>query len=256
MDILAERVASAIVVARTTLLLLVASAIVRASAERGSAPLTNLLLSYVLDLADGHHLHLLDHLQRRFIHLQVLMSGEVATASWLHEGTATMLRLSFNEVAPVVRLKSCLTFEPMDRQSSVDLLGLNELLKLLDLGLESKVGTLQVLDVLVLRFHGHDLHVEALGHGCILLHNRDAVGESCLGSSLAGLCSICLLRSSLSSRLACSCLDEVMLNDSCSGSINAEAGMHSRVERLRAQVKRDLRHVLVLDFACDSRVLN
>ena len=167
-----------------------------------------------------------------------------------------MLRLSFNEVSPVMRLKSCLTFEPMDRQSSVDLLSLNELLKLLDLGLESKICTLQVLDVLVLRFHGHDLHVEALGHGCLLLHNRDAVGEWPLGNSLAGLRCRCLLRGSLSIRLACSCLNEVVLDDGRSGSINAEAGMHSRVERLRAQVKRNLRHFLALDFACDSRVLN
>ena len=126
-------------------------------------------LCHVLNLTDGDHLHRLHHLQRGLVHIEIVLSCHtwlVLCDSW---GFILATTNSLTWAMSLIRLVTLLArghvplvVEKDGRLSWVVVL-VDDLLELLDLRLESQVGPLQVLDVLVLCLHSHDLDVEILG---------------------------------------------------------------------------------------------
>jgi len=112
--------------------------------KRSLAALANLLLGHILNLADGNHLHLFNYVQRSLIKLKILLRSHVA-------GPRVMRTLTKGVKGSRSQGGVC--------QRGIDTFCLDNLLKLLDLGLKGEIGSLKILDVLVLRLHCHDLQV-------------------------------------------------------------------------------------------------
>ena len=106
--------------------------------------LSELLFGNIFDPADGDHLHCLE-LMSRLIHLKVVLSGHLSGCWSLRHRGSCLGSVGFDCVV-----------EDASRVLR------DNLLELLDLRFQRKVGPLEILDVLVLGFHGDDLHVKAL----------------------------------------------------------------------------------------------